>query len=205
MGATKAAVTVPTQKALVGSAKPAWIKSTLIYYDIKGISSTAGVPAAYVFASNGLYDPDISGGGHQPAGFDQYMALYARYTVLKTRVKVTFFNESGTSMVVGIVATDEGTALADERQYIERGDNNWTVLGVDGTPRTLTMEIDHSKQNARNIWNDDVYSGESGSNPADLDYVHLFMTPTSGSATVRARVELQFDVAFRECAYTVVS
>jgi hypothetical protein len=98
----------------------------LIYYDTITITSNAGVVAVHVFGSNCLFDPDITGGGHQPAGFDQYMALYQRYTVLRTRAKVTFFNESGVSFLVGMVATDEVAALTDERQYIERGDNNWT-------------------------------------------------------------------------------
>lgn len=206
MGATKAAVTIPTQKALVGAAKPAWIKSTLIYYDTVTITSNAGAVAVHVFGSNCLFDPDITGTGHQPAGFDQYMALYQRYTVLKTRAKVTFFNESGVSFLVGMVATDEATALTDERQYIERGDNNWTSLGVDGTPRTLTMEIDHQKMNARSIWTDTVYSGEAGSNPTDRDFLHIFAQGASGNnQSVRVRVELQFDTAFRESAYTIVS
>lgn len=37
---------------------------------------------SYKMNLNSLYDPDFSGGGHQPYGFDQLAALYNRYRVI---------------------------------------------------------------------------------------------------------------------------
>jgi len=53
-------------------------------FDVSGIVSywTHG------FRANGMYDPDAGVGGHQPLGFDQYMALYSRYEVVTSKIDV---------------------------------------------------------------------------------------------------------------------
>lgn len=52
-----------------------------------GATSTVGVYANQ-FRLNGLYDPDYSGTGHQPMGFDEYAALYGDYRVHGCKVKI---------------------------------------------------------------------------------------------------------------------
>lgn len=42
----------------------------------------------YIFSINSLFDPDLSGGGHQPYGFDQLAALYNRYRVISCSWRV---------------------------------------------------------------------------------------------------------------------
>ena len=48
----------------------------------------AGTPAAYVYRANGLYDPDLTGGGHQPRGYDQFTPMYNHWTVVGAKVTV---------------------------------------------------------------------------------------------------------------------
>jgi hypothetical protein len=40
------------------------------------------------FSGNGIFDPTLCGIGHQPRGFDQWAALYQRYTVIASSIKV---------------------------------------------------------------------------------------------------------------------
>lgn len=42
------------------------------------------------FIANGLYDPTVALGGHQPRGFDQYMAIYDNYTVVGSKINVNW-------------------------------------------------------------------------------------------------------------------
>jgi len=61
----------------------------LRYVESFEFNPTAGVMATQVYRANSAYDPDYTGGGHQPLGFDQYATLYAHYTVLSSHITCT--------------------------------------------------------------------------------------------------------------------
>ncbi len=73
---------------------------TLVYKDtglaatLPGSNQQAGTP--YLFNLGSIFEPRA--GGHQPFGFDQMAALYARYKVHKVRIHVeTLYVAPGTS------------------------------------------------------------------------------------------------------------
>lgn len=45
----------------------------------------------YIFRMNSLLDPDLTDTGNQPAGFDEYAALYECYKVLNSSIEVTWY------------------------------------------------------------------------------------------------------------------
>ena len=49
-------------------------------------SFTAGNIVVYEYRANGMYDPEVALGGHQPYGFDQLMAQYNNFTVLSSTI-----------------------------------------------------------------------------------------------------------------------
>lgn len=62
----------------------------LTYYDDVILSATnTATYAEYIFSQNSIYDPDITGTGHQPRGRDQYTALYENYLVHGCTYKFT--------------------------------------------------------------------------------------------------------------------
>jgi hypothetical protein len=66
---------------------------------------TAGICGTEVtLALNSLYDPNLSGTGHQPYGFDQMAALYTKYRVDSVNVKVEFTTPGSTADQCCIVA-----------------------------------------------------------------------------------------------------
>jgi len=63
---------------------------------------------------NSLYDPDLSGTGHQPYQFDQIKTMYGTYLVHKCDWTITFFGAAVTGLWVGvsIYNTIGGTSVA---------------------------------------------------------------------------------------------
>ncbi len=79
---------------------------TLTYATFVTINVTT-IPVFHVMRANSCFDPDLSGGGHQPLGFDQMMLLYNKYTVLHSNITVDFqfapdINAAAQPAVVGI-------------------------------------------------------------------------------------------------------
>lgn len=74
---------------LMGFGIPDAIICKLRYCAEITLDPAASTIAYHTFSANGLYDPDLTGTGHQPYGFDQLMALYNNYEVLSSRVRAT--------------------------------------------------------------------------------------------------------------------
>lgn len=80
-----------------GQGIPDSIYVKLVYCEQIDISALAVSYMPYVFRGNSLHDPNYSGVGHQPLYFDQYAAMYSKYRVLGSAVKLDVINNSPTS------------------------------------------------------------------------------------------------------------
>lgn len=54
------------------------------------LASVAGAGISHQFSGNSVFDPDLTGVGVQPLGYDQWSALYDRYRVNGSAIKVRF-------------------------------------------------------------------------------------------------------------------
>lgn len=188
------------------NARPQYTRANLYYFENNiSINPSAGAAAVYVFTVNGLYDPNITGIGHQPSGFDQYMALYNQYVVLGSTIKVTFANTEATQQqVCGIFVEDLATTSPDMRKYVENGNGVWSNIGPAGAgsqPLTLRHSCDVSKYSHTSIYNEENFAGSSSSNPNNTHYYHIVGIAADGSTDVGVlvlNVEIRYDVIFRD-------
>lgn len=62
---------------------------------VEKFSITVASPIAqYVFRGNSCFDPNYTGTGHQPLYYDQYSAIYNKYRVLGSSIRVDVVNHS---------------------------------------------------------------------------------------------------------------
>jgi len=95
---TVAAARIPMTVAPSGF--PSFGEGTLEYRQLVSLDAGAGSLTYNTFNLNSLYDPDQTGTGHQPCGYDSWAALYSRYLVMSADVEVQFFASSGATTVM---------------------------------------------------------------------------------------------------------
>lgn len=89
------------------------------YFEIFSTSIANGtLAAAYQFKVNSIFDPYLTGGGHQPLGRDTWAAIYNYYKVLETRISVIVTSNqilnnqfSRTTDAVATDSTSTGTTI----------------------------------------------------------------------------------------------
>lgn len=91
----------------------------LSYVDRIDIATMVNAYTPYVFRGNSLFDPDVTGTGHQPLYFDQYSALYSKYRVLGSSLQLDVVNNSGVSALfyAAEANTDVSTITAISTLY----------------------------------------------------------------------------------------
>lgn len=67
----------------------------LKYIQTVGMNSYLGALDTQEFWGNGVYDPDKTGTGSQPTGYDQWAALYDKYTVVASSIKTYVVDVQG--------------------------------------------------------------------------------------------------------------
>jgi len=163
----------------------------------------AGAAAAFVFTGNGLFDPNITGTGHQPRGFDNYMALYTYYTVIATRMVCYFApNQSEIfNLIVGVCPLSNNTANSDVRDYVEAQgcEINYLRPGGSSASKMIKVEVDVKTWfNSKSPVDDENITGDSTANPVKQLYWHIFAACVGANdgLTIDATCIIEYDVVF---------
>lgn len=145
------------------------------------------IPVSHVFSANGLFDPDITGIGQQPVGFDQMTPLFDHYTVIYAQISVDFIasdQSTGSGCLVG-VRTQDNTTIGTDVMQLTTGDCATGIVSPAEDHINLTRQVSLSRFLGRpNIMSEDDLRGTSGSNPDEQAYFHVFAFPFPGGGDV---------------------
>jgi len=185
---------------------PARSKRMLLRYaDTFSLTSTTGAVASYVFSANGLYDPNITGTGHQPMGFDQMMVSYEHYCVLGARIRINARCGSVTNTfpTVAVSLSAAATPITNSQQITECGNAVLQFLypqGIYGGMRTVENAIDIAKFGGVNdVLDNPEFRGDIATNPTEQMYFHVqtFDTELITCAT-SIDVVIEYEAVFTE-------
>lgn len=183
---------------------PSKTTRNLRYSTSISLSSAAGVVSSYVFAANGLFDPDITSTGHQPMGFDQLILSYNHYCVLSSKIIVTAKNTStGATPVVSIMAQANNTPITVIDQIIEYGLGERTTLeskSVSGSVKVIELRTSTRRFEGKpSPVNDPALCGDVAANPVEVQYYHVQIWDAAGvSSTVTMDVVIEYRAVFFE-------
>lgn len=190
----------------------------LRYCDFVKLDADAGgsaVAVQHTFLANSVWDPDHTGTGHQPMGFDEMAAQYNHYVVLGSRITVHFDNDVDNVQLAGqycFLRLDDAAPATNGTLVgmMERNSSkiSYKPRNVDSNkPVTLTKNFSCKKFFGINK-NDGVGTRESlaglcnGTNPIDGAYftcgVMCSRTTSTNPAVIMARVQIDYIVKFYE-------
>lgn len=168
------------------------------------ITSGAGTAGGYVFSANGAYDPNITGTGHQPMGFDQMMLFYNHYVVTRSRIRVQFAATTTAQPNVALAVSGSSTLLTTSTQILEVGrcSTLWaTGSNVANSHGSLQASCNlRLFQGVNNVVDDPDMRGDSASNPAEQVYYIIYVWNPIDSTVTSASVQvfIEYDTVFQE-------
>jgi hypothetical protein len=138
----------------------------------------------HFFSANGIYDPNVSGTGHQCIGFDQMMLSFEQYTVVGSKATLSYVPpNTGSSFRIALSLSPDAVSVADPTQIMENGLINTSAATITSSATGLPAKILSSSCNVRS------YFGRE-SDQAMLDDPNLY-----GTATANPTEQVYYDVA----------
>lgn len=192
--------TVPRSVQIV----PDMFNTVLKYNQSYDMSSMSGTYRN--FRGNSVYDPDETGTGEQPTGFDQLMLLYNYYTVSASKIKILCMNDSTTAssgnIIVSVIPlTVDTDSLLGFRQLMTNSfakSRAIAPVSAGGNPIVLSNYITTKKMLPGFSVKDQGYAGTDASSPGEEWYWHVEVNHIDGvsSTDLWINVTLEYYVSF---------
>jgi hypothetical protein len=194
---------VPRGVGKIQTGFPKQLRMKLRYCFSARLTTGLGTPARYQFSCNGLFDPDITGTGHQPMLFDQTMAMYNHYTVLNSKARFTFQPASAIfNSIAGYIEDDTSTTPANVLAAAEQSTGKYLILGAtaDFTNNHMTLEWDAKQAFGGDILDNDNLQGTSAANPTEQQYFTIVLQDPEFAAVTATvfTVVIEYDTIFEE-------
>lgn len=186
---------------------PKQLFNRLKYAETVNVAIGVSGLGSYLFSCNGMYDPNITGTGHQPMYFDQWSAMYNHYTVLKSTMKATVVANTTGATIFSLGQDDDTTINAANSYTIwERPGYQTKVVNapVEPSGTSLWSKWDAKKVFGADPQSDPALQGSATSNPTEQTFYVIYFD-TLPSTTVTVLIEIWYDVVWDEYVSMVSS
>ncbi len=183
----------------------------MLYYDSRfELTGAGGILQVHYFRANDVFDPDATGVGHQPIGFDQAMLFWEQFAVFSSKITVNFRSNNADGLRVGIFLNPDTTTptiqTLMENGYVKSDvvcGTNSVGLGYH-TFKRINMTCDNVQyfqmKNKEAYFSNPNFIGNVAATPTEMVYfgVFAFNHITTTTTDVLFDVELSYDVRFQE-------
>lgn len=155
-------------------------KFVKLKYSMTTTLTQVSVPVAQQFRCNSLYDPDLTGTGHQPYFYDQLNTIYQNYTVYGVAYEIIATANVSTQMVVR--ATTLATAPTSLELESERPNSVTKLYSPGGSPAYFSGYISNRKiagVTKEKLMSENDYSALVGANPSYGLYLNFLTGATN--------------------------
>lgn len=184
-------------------------------YQTFDLTAAVGGFSSLYFWANGIYDPQVSTGGHQPMGHDQWETFYNAYIVKGARAKCTWGSTSNMAdemILCGISIEDDNTSGATNIQTIqEYGGCKYKILPGYTAMQNRTLTSNFSAKhffNCKDLIDERrEYGANFGSSPVGGAFYRFFCGSMAGASipqfngenyVVGCNIEIEYIVELME-------
>lgn len=189
----------------VPSGMPVQRVAKLRYVEQITLQSVLGNIATYVFSANDVYDPNHTGTGHQPMGFDQWAILFNHYTVLGSRcsAKVAFQGSTVSTSMVGMYLTDGKISPYTDSDQFQEARKGTTRLLSSGQSQSVRIAQNYSAKKFHNVTDVKDNTGRLGASvsgsPTEEAFFNMWCQTKDGATkNFTFIVEIDYIVSFSE-------
>jgi len=184
---------------------PPQYMATLRYAETVTLTLSSGAFNSYVFVCNGLYDPNLTGTGHQPLLFDQIMALYTHYHVKKSRcyISACLPNAIDCGITQALVVEDNSSLATSSVGGMTEMQGQRGGMPCVNTQAASLPKM-YASWNAKEVFGGDLLAnnalrGNVGANPSEASYFIYGAQDNNGSTlTLVLAVVIEYDCVFTE-------
>lgn len=165
---------------------------------------TTDANGQYRFNLNSIYDPNQSGTGHQPYGFDTLATLYNRYRVISCGYRIQCnWQQNGTAQptLVGAIPANEALTFLSMAELRENPRSKYIVQNYGGVTYTLNGKTYIPSLVGRTkaqYMADDRYQATMTTSPNELAILNVVTAPNGSDSTASATIQvlLEYTVEF---------
>lgn len=171
----------------------------LKYDGILTYSNSSMNNISYLFRLNDLYDPDYSGGGHQPFYFDQLCTTYTNFYVYGSSIAITC-SPASLQVPLFFSVTPYISSTYTINDYTEVMENKRARYAIQPVGSQITKTIKSFAKtssvlsvSSKEILNDDKYKCTASSSPTNQCYWHIKYGPLDYNTYIGA-TQIMFNV-----------
>lgn len=146
---------------------------------------------------NSIFDPNTTGIGHQPYGFDQLSPIYNRYRVISCSYVINAYN--GTNPIrFGVLPANDTPPVGGASELCENPRAKFAIQLPNGSTQTITGKVYLPSLTGRNksqYMADDRYQSEMTTNPLEVAILYITgQSMTDSSVDILLNVTLEYTV-----------
>lgn len=174
------------------------------YVELFTLSTAAGAFGTYQFKCNGMFDPNTTGTGHQPMGYDQMTPLYKHWYVIGSRIYCRVVHRtSGEDVIRVALYKDEDTTITPSTMDMVAEQTPSSVRLI--PPNSNNTHILKSNWSLRRtfgggaIIGNERYRGTAGADPPEQTlYTLAIEGPTVSNTDCSVEVSIDYIAVWNE-------
>lgn len=154
--------------------------------------------------ANGMFDPEVALGGHQPYYFDQIGALYNHFTVIKSKMTVRAVPVddpvagAAAPLMLSLFVDDDTTSLGTTLSNRERTGAQIKMLLPGQQQSPSVVYFNAQKMFGGNVMDNDELQGTVASDPAEEAIFFAYFSSGDPSGQVKVFIDIEYTAVWDE-------